>query len=93
MLDDSYKMVGRGSAALDKKRDDHELKPVTLAILAVLFSPLFVESIPLARLVLIRARQHPDQARTANALATAALILSYAGILLVVFLAVRYRRH
>jgi hypothetical protein len=67
---------------------DH-LKPLTLAVLALLASPLFLVGIPLAHLALSQARQHPDQARAVKALATIALLLSYLGIVLIVLLAAR----
>jgi hypothetical protein len=71
---------------------DH-LNPPTLAILALLASPLFLVGIPLAQLALSQAKQHPDQARAAKPLATIALAFSYLGILLIVLLAARHTPH
>lgn len=71
---------------------DH-LRPLTLAILALLASPLFLVGIPLARLALSQARQHPDQARAAKILATIAIVLSYLGIVVIVVLLARHTPH
>ena len=53
----------------------------------------FPIGIPLAHLVLSRARQHPDQARVTKAVATIALVLSHLGIVLITLLAARQTRH
>jgi hypothetical protein len=72
---------------------DGQLKPVTLAILALLSSPLFLVGIPLAQLALSKAREHQDQPRVAKVLATIALVLSYLGIVLIALLAARQTHH
>lgn len=71
---------------------DH-LTPLTLAVLALLSSPLFLVGIPLAHLALAKAREHPDQTRAAKVLATIALVFSYLGIVLIALLAARQTGH
>ena len=70
-----------------------QLKPITLVVLALLSSPLFLVSIPLAHIALAQTRHHPGQARAAKVLATIALALSYLGIVLITLLAARHTRH
>jgi hypothetical protein len=67
---------------------DGQLNPLTLAILALLASPLLLVGIPLAQLALSKVREHPDQPRVAKVLATIALVLSYLGIFLIILLVV-----
>ncbi len=96
LYNDKYKMLGRATAtkhAADHgasphaAQGNHELKPITLAILALIASPFFLVGIPLAHMALDRARQHPSQPRVAKALAIVALILGCASVPLVAFLA------
>jgi hypothetical protein len=101
MLDhDQFKVHAAPGQSLDRSPvhphpppGDGQLKPLTLAIIALLSSPLFLVGIPLAQLALSRAREHPDQARVAKVLATIALVLSYLGIVLIALLAARQTRH
>jgi hypothetical protein len=101
MLDgDRCKVLGRGTVLdqtdhndnASRSNDDHPMRPVTLAILALLFSPFFLIGIPLAHLALSSIKQHPHLPRTTKALAVLALVLSYAGMLVVALLALQDRR-
>ncbi len=96
LYDDKSRMLGRATPtkrAADHgvsphaAHGNHEPKPITLAILALIASPFFLVGIPLAHLALDRARQHPNGHRVAKALAIVALILAYASVPLVAFLA------
>jgi hypothetical protein len=77
----------------DPGASDDRLKPVTLAIFALLSSPFFLVGIPIAHLALSKARQHLGQARVAKVLATIALVFSYLGIVLIALLTARHLRH
>ena len=73
--------------------DDLRLKPITMAILALAFSPCFLVSIPLAHLALSRNKHNPDHPLPTRVLAFLALILSYVGILVLAFLAANAKHH
>jgi len=73
--------------------DDLQFKPITLAILALFFSPCFLVSVPLAHLALSRNKHHSDRPLATKVLAITALILSYVGIVVFGFLASKVRHH
>jgi ABC-type phosphate/phosphonate transport system permease subunit len=73
--------------------DDLRLKALTMAVLALLFSPFFPISIPLAHLALSRNKQNLDHRLATKVLAVLALILSYVGILVLAFLAAKTKHH
>jgi hypothetical protein len=73
--------------------DDIRLKPITLAVLALAFSPCFLVSVPLAHLALSRNKHHPDHPLATKILALTALTLSYVGILVLAFLAAKTKHH
>ena len=73
--------------------DDLQFRPITLAILALVFSAFFPVSVPLAHLALSRNKHHPDHPLATKILAVLALLLSYVGIVIFVYLASRARHY
>jgi hypothetical protein len=73
--------------------DDLQFRPITLTILALLFSLFLPVSVPLAHLALSRNKHHPDPSLATKILAVLALLLSYVGIVIFGYLASRARHH
>jgi hypothetical protein len=84
--------VSRNSK-LGAATDDIRLKPTTLAVLALAFSPFFLVSVPLAQLALSRSKHNPARPLATKVLALTALTLSYVGILVLVFMAAKTKQH
>lgn len=73
--------------------EDLRVKALTLAILALFFSPFFPISVPLAYLALSRNKQNPQYPTAAKVVAFTAIIISYLGLVAVAFLASKGRHY